>query len=299
VRCTLRCEGKLLSPERRRRAVAVLRERYRASERHVCRVVGEHRSTQRHGGKVVDIEQAKLRHRLREIAAARQSSPCGATHIRWGRRMAYRLLRREGWTVNHKRVQRLWREEGLQRPTSRRRKRARPADRSVRRHRAEHPHQVWAMDFQFDATADFRRLKFLNVIDEHSRLCLAVRVGRLCKAKDVVAVLEAIISVYPAPAFIRSDNGPEFIAQALRDWCAAIPATSTAYTAPGSSWENDFAESFNGRFRDEFLNTELVTTAPEAQLLADRWRWEYSSLRPRSALQGLYSLEAAQHGAAA
>jgi hypothetical protein len=141
-----------------RRAVVVLQERYRASERQVCRVVGQHRSTQRHRGKVVDLEEAKLRHRLREIAA---------DHIRWGRRMAYRLLRRE---------------EGLQRPTPRKQKRARPADGSVRRHRVEYPHQVWAMDFQFDATADGRRLKFLNVIDEYSRLCMA----------------------------IRSDNGPEF-----------------------------------------------------------------------------------------
>jgi putative transposase len=124
-------------------------ERYRASECHVCRVVGQHRSTQRHGGKVVDIEETKLRHRLREIAAE---------HIRRGRRMAYRLLRREGWTVNHKRVQRIWREEGLQRPTLWKRKRARPADGLVRPHRAEHPHQVWAMDSQFDATAYGPRL---------------------------------------------------------------------------------------------------------------------------------------------
>ncbi|MFM7230179.1 MAG: hypothetical protein ACKO2F_11160, partial [Cyanobacteriota bacterium] len=123
----------------RRRAVTVLQERYRASERFICRVVGQHRSTQRHGGKVASIEEANLRHRLREIAAE---------HIRWGRRMAYRLLRRE---------------EGLQRPTPRKRKRARPADGSVRRHRAEVPHQVWAMDFQFDATADGRRLKFLSM----------------------------------------------------------------------------------------------------------------------------------------
>ena len=128
-----------------------------------------HRSIQRHGVKVVDIDEAKLRQRLREIAAE---------HIRLNRRMAYRLQRREGWTINHNRVQRLWREEGLQRPTPRKRKRARPADGSVRRHRAEHPHQVWAMDFQFDATADGRRLKFLNVIDEHSRLCLAILAGR-------------------------------------------------------------------------------------------------------------------------
>jgi transposase InsO family protein len=112
----------------------------------------------------------------------------------------------------------LWREEGLQRPTPRKRKRARPADGSVRRHRAKHPHKVGAMDFKFDATADGRRLKFLNVIDEYSRLCLAIRVGRRCKAKDVVAVLEELTSLYPAPTFIRSDNGPEFncFAEALR-----------------------------------------------------------------------------------
>jgi putative transposase len=251
--------------------------------------VGQNRSTQRHPAQVVSIEEGKLRHRLREIAAE---------HIRWGRRMAYRLLRREGWSVNHKRVQRLWREEGLQRPISRKRKRARPADGSVRRHRAEHPHQVWAMDFQFDATADGSRLKFLNVIDEHSRLCLAIRVGRRCKAKDVVAVLEELTSVYPAPTFIRSDNEPEFIADALKRW-SENSGTTTTYIEPGSPWQNGFAESFNSRFRDEFLNTELFTTAPEAQLLADRWRWEYNTFRPHSALQGRMPVEAAQQGGAA
>lgn len=153
----------------------------------------------------------------------------------------------------------------LQRPISRKRKRAMPADGSVRRLRAEHPHQEWAMDFQFDATADGRRVKFLNVIDEQSRLSLAIRVGRRCKAKDVVAVLEDLTSVCPAPTFIRSDNGSEFIAQSLRDWCEHSDTTSTAFTEPGSPWENGFAESFNGRFFDEFLNTELFTTAPEAQ----------------------------------
>jgi transposase InsO family protein len=211
--------------------------------------------------------------------------------------MACRLLRREGWLVNHKRVHRLWREEGLQRPTPRKQKRARPADGSVRRHQAEHPHQVWAMDFQFDATADGRRLKFLNVIDEHSRLCLAIRVGRRCKAKDVVAVLEDLTSLYPAPTYIRSDNGPEFIAHALRRW-AENSTTTTAYIEPGSPWQNGFAESFNSRFRDEFLNTELFATVAEAQALADRWRWEYNTLRPHSALQGRTPLEAAQAAAA-
>ena len=286
----MQCDGELLSPERRRRAVVVQQERYRASKRLACRVVGQHRSTHRHGSKVVSIEEAKLRHCLRQIAAE---------HIRWGRRMAHRLLRREGWSVNHKWVQRLWWEEGLQRPNLRKRKRARPADGSVRRHRAQHPHQVWAKDFQFDATADGRRLKFLNVIDEHSRLCLAIRVGGRCKAKDVVEVLEELTSLYPAPAFIRSDKGPEFIAQALRGWCEAV-GTTTAFIEPGSPWENGFTESFNGRFRDEFLNTELFTTAPEAQILADRWPTQgISTFRPHSALQGRTPLETAQQGAAA
>jgi len=109
--------------------------------------------------------------------------------------------------------------------------------------------------------------------------------------------MEEVTSLYPAPTFIRSDNGPEFIAQALRDWCEA--STSTAYIEPGSPWENGFEESFNGRFRDDFLDTELFTRAPEAQLLADRWRWEYNTFRPLSALQGRTHLEAAQPGAAA
>ena len=148
--------------------------------------------------------------------------------------------------MNHKWVHRLWREEGLQRPTPRRQKRARPADGSVRRHQAEHPHQVWAMDFQFDATADGRRLKFLNLIDEHSRLCLAIRVGRRCKAKDVVAVLEELTGLYPALAFIRTDNGPEFIAHALRRWCTSS-GTTTAYIEPESPGQNGFAESYELR----------------------------------------------------
>jgi putative transposase len=122
-------------------------------------------------------------------------------------------------------------------------------------------------------------------------------VGRRCKAKDVVAVLEELNSLYPAPAFIRSDNGPEFIAHALKRW-SENSGTTTAYIEPGSPWQNGFAESFNSRFRDEFLNTELFTSVAEAQALADRWRWEYNTLRPHSALQGRTPLEAAQPAAA-
>jgi transposase InsO family protein len=206
------------------------------------------------------------------------------------------LLRREVWLVNHKRIYRLWREEVLQRPAPRKQKWSKPADGLVRRHQSEYPHQGCAMDFQFDAAAEGRRLKFLNVIDEHSRLCLAIRVSRRCKAKDVAAVLEELTSLYPAPAFIRSDNGPEFIAYALRRW-AESRTTTTVYIEPGSLWQNGFAESFNSRFRDEFLNTELFPTVAEAQAFADPWRCECNTLRPHSALQGRTPLEAAQSAA--
>lgn len=202
-----------------------------------------------------------------------------------------------GLAGDHKRVHQLWREEGLQRPSPRKQKRARPADGSVRRHQSQYPYQVWAMDFQFDTTADGQRLKFLNVINEHSRLCLAIRVGRRCKSKDVVSVLDELTSLYPAPTYIPTDNGPEFIAHALKRWCKNSN-TSTAYIEPGSPWQNGFAESFNSRFRDEFLNTELFATVAEAQGLADRWRWDYNTLRPHSALQGRTPLEAAQPVAA-
>jgi len=156
------------------------------------------------------------------------------------------------------------------------------------------------MEFQFHPTADGRRLKFLNVIDEHSCLCLAIRVGQALQGQGRGGapggghLLLPGASVHPI-----GHNGPEFIAQALRDWCEASSTTSTAYIKPGSPWENGFAESFNGRFRDQFLNTELFTTALEAQILADRLRWEYNSLRPHSALQGLTPLEAPQLGPAA
>ena len=155
------------------------------------------------------------------------------------------------------------------------------------------------MDFQFDATADGRRLKFLNVIDEHSRLCLAIHVGRRCKAKEVVAVLEELTSVYPALSLIRSDNVSEFIADALRELCQSS-GTSTAYIEPGSPWQNGFAESFNSRFRDEFLNAELFATVAEAQSLSNRWLTQgLSTIRPHSALQRRMPLEAVQQGAAA
>ena len=164
--------GKLLSPERRRRAVCVLQDRFRVSQRRACRLAGQNRNTQRRPVPVTAIEEQKLRRGIRKLARR---------HVRWGRRLVYRRLRLEGWSVNHKPVQRIWREEGLQRPLPRRRKRSRPPGGKRQLLRAEYPHHVWAIDFQFDQTMDGRTLKFLNVIDEYSRLALAIRVGRRCK----------------------------------------------------------------------------------------------------------------------
>ncbi len=153
------------------------------------------------------------------------------------------------------------------------------------------------MDFQFDATADGQRLKFLNMIDEHSRLCLAIRVGRRCKAKDVFTVLEELLSLYPAPAFIRSDNGPEFIAHALRRWCKDS-GTTTAYIEPGSPWQNGFAESFNSRFMDELLMTELFATVARLRAWPTAGAGSTTTFRPNSDLQGRTPLKAAQIAAA-
>ena len=163
------------------------------------------------------------------------------------------------------------------------------------------------MDFEFDATTDWRRLKLPNVIDEHSRLCLAIRLGGLCKAKDLVAVMEELTSIYPAPVFIPGDNGPGFNcfaeAQGLRPGPADLVRGQRHHQqgsiAQGSPGENGCAELFNGRFWDEFLATELFAKALEAQILVNHWCWEVNSLRPHSALQGLSLLEAAQQGDAA
>ena len=236
-----------------------------------------------------DIEEQKLRSRIRELARS---------HVRWGRRLAYRRLRLKGWTVNHKRVQRIWREEGLQRPQPRKRKRARPSDGSRTLLRAEYPHHVWAIDFQFDQTMDGRRLKSLNIIDEYSRVCLAIRVGRRCKAVDVITAIEELLGEYRAPTHLRMDNGPEFIVQALQEWCTGN-GSGTEYIPPGSPWENPFVESFNSRFRDELLNIELFTSLVEAKLLAEQHRIEYNVYRPHSALQGRTPLEVLQQWKAA
>ena len=207
--------------------------------------------------------------------------------------MAYRLLRRDAtkaWTsVNHKRIQRLWRQEGLRRPV-RTRKRRRVSPDVSQRLRAERPNQLWALDFQFDETTDRRRLKSLHVIDEHTREALAMRVGRTCTSDEVVDVLIDLVAVRGAPEHLRMDNGPEMIAWALRDYCR-LTSTRTAFIEPGSPWENPFVESFNSRVRDELFNIEEFATLLEAQVVVEAWRIGYNTYRPHSSLGELTPAE--------
>ena len=252
----------------------MLRDRLGVSERWACRVVGQHRSTQRYEPTRVE-DDAALRARLREISAERP---------RWGYRRAHHRLRQEGWEVNRKRVQRLWREEGLRVP-QRRRKRQRLGDSTVaaERLRAQRPNHVWALDFQHDQTADGRVLRLLNVVDEFTREALQMLVERSIDADRIVSVLELLVSERGAPEYLRMDNGPELTANALHDWCQFSKA-ATAYIEPGSPWQNPFVESFHARVRDELLDVEEFSCLAEAKVVIRDWREDYNHRRPHSAL---------------
>lgn len=203
---------------------------------------------------------------------------------RWGYRRAHQQLLEDGWQVNRKRTQRLWREEGLRVPR-RARKRRRLGDSTVPadRLRAERPDQVWAIDFQFDQTAEGRILKLLHVVDEFTREALAIRCERRIDADATVKVLDGLIAERGAPEYLRCDNGPEMTANALKDWCRFSGAGS-AYIEPGSPWENPYVESFGSRIRDELLSGELFDTLLEAKVLIEDWRTDYNTARPHSAL---------------
>lgn len=194
------------------------------------------------------------------------------------------LLRQEGWRVNRKRVGRLWRIEGLRVPVRRhKRRRLGSIEGAVVRRRAEHPRDVWSYDFIMDATEDGRRLKMLPVVDEHTRECLTVEVERRLTAHDVISTLDKLFKEHGAPRYLRSDNGPEFIARAVKGWLAAS-GVRTLYIEPGSPWQNAYAESFNARFRDELLDRELFTTLTEAKVLVEEYRRGYNRSRPHSSL---------------
>jgi putative transposase len=211
---------------------------------------------------------------------------CGRSpqHGRGGDTGARALLAQEGWLVNRKRVQRLWREEGLRVP-QRRRKRRRLGESSVPtdRLRAARPDHVWAIDFQFDQTLAGRQVKLLNVVDEFTREALAMHVAHNITADQTVAVLDALARDRGAPAHVRCDNGPELTANALRDWCR-FTAAESAFIEPGAPWQNPYVESFNGRVRDELLDVEQFSCLAEARVVIADWRDDYNHNRPHSAL---------------
>jgi len=203
---------------------------------------------------------------------------------RYGYRRILVLLRWEGWELNHKRLERLWRLEGLKVPQKQpKRRRLYFNDGSCIRLRAQYPNHVLSYDFVKDKTSDGRPLRFLTVIDEYTRECVALEVGRHFKADDVQACLTELFRGGRIPEYIRSDNGPEFVAEQVKGWLAKV-GVKTLFIEPGSPWENGYNESFNGKFRDEFLNREILDTLLEAKVLSQRWRQEYNTRRPHSSL---------------
>src|SRR5262245_3318272 len=207
-----------------------------------------------------------------------------ARHQRYNYRRIWALLRAEGRRVNRKRVFRLWRQQGLKVPRRKRKKRrlGSSANGCVR-YRAAGKDHVWAWDFIHDRTADGRPLKWLSVVDEYTRECLALEVGRGMKACGVVAVLEGLVRQRGVPGYIRSDNGPEFIAQAIRGWLSGS-GVGGLYIEPGAPWENGYAESFHGKLRDDLLEREECSSLLEARLVSREWKEEYNAVRPHSAL---------------
>ncbi len=263
----------------------MLQSRLGISQRRACRIVGQHRSTQRHTPAEVDPDR-ELRARLRTFAKG---------HPRWGYRRAHAVLVREGYCLNRKKVQRLWREEGLRVPPKHRKRQrlgtsTTPADRLA----AASPDHVWALDYQFDVTATGRTIKILHVVDEFTRESLADVVDHSIDADATVAALDKIVASRGThPRFVRCDNGPELTANALRDWCR-FGGAATSYIDPGSPWQNPWVESYGSRMRDELLAIEQFDTLLEAQVLVADWRAEYNDYRPHSALGMLTPAEFAR-----
>jgi putative transposase len=203
---------------------------------------------------------------------------------RYGYRRITALLRRRGWRVNSKRVQRIWRQEGLKIPAKQpKRGRLWLNDGSCLRLRPEHKNHVWAYDFVTDRTSDGRAFRMLTVVDEYTRESLAIRVERKLNSTHVLETLSELFLRRGPPAHIRSDNGPEFCAEAVKKWLKRL-AVKTLFIEPGSPWENGYVESFNGKLRDELLNGEIFTTLKEAQVLIADWRDHYNRIRPHSSL---------------
>ena len=244
------------------------------TERRACAVVGQHRSTQR----------KRPCGRPDEDALTGDIIRLASRYGRYGYRRITALLSRDGWHVNAKRVERIWRLEGLKVPRKhQKRGRLWLNDGSCVRLRAERPGHVWSYDFVMDRTHDGRAFRMLTVIDEFTRQSLAIHVDRKLTSESVLDCISDLFIKHGQPEHIRSDNGAEFTAQAVRDWLNRL-GVKTLFIEPGSPWENGYNESFNGKLRDELLNTEIFHTLKEAKVLIERWRQHYNTIRPHSSL---------------
>lgn len=254
--------------------VKEVQEAFSLSERRVCRAIEQPRSSQRYVSQIPNRDEP-LAKRIINLAVR---------YGRYGYRRITALLQAEGWWINHKKVERIWRLEGLKVPQKQpKRGRLWLNDGSCIRLRPERPNHVWSYDFVMDTTDDGRPFRMLNVIDEYSRECLAIRVGRKLRSGDVQECLTELFCSRGVPDHIRSDNGSEFTAKMVRTWLRDLGA-KTLFIEPGSPWENGYIESFNGKLRDELLNREIFYTLQEAKILIERWRKEYNHVRPHSSL---------------
>jgi putative transposase len=263
-----------VSPARKREAVTKLRRELGMSERRACHVLSQPRSSQRRQPKPRDDEAALVKRMLQLV----RQRP------RFGYRRIAALLRTEAWRASATRIYRLWRREGLKVPQrKRKRRRLGTSDNGCHRRRAEHKDHVWCWDFVFDHTTSGSTLKWLSIVDEYTRECLALKVDRSITSEDVIDTLAELFAMRGVPRHIRSDNGPEFIARAIQRWLRQVEV-QTLYVEPGSPWENGFAESFHSRLRDEFLALEVFESLVAARKLTAAWREDYNHHRPHSSL---------------
>jgi transposase InsO family protein len=231
--------------------------------------------TQRYAPQIVD-EEERLAARIIALAAQ---------YGRYGYRRITALLKEEEWQVNHKKIERIWKREGLKVPQKQpKRRRLWLNDGSCIRLRPECKDHVWSYDFVMARTSDGRSFRILTILDEYSKECLAMKVDRHISSQDVIDQLYELFLLRGVPKHIRSDNGPEFTAKKIRDWLTEL-GVKTLFIEPGSPWENGYIESFNGKLRDELLNREIFTTLIKAKILIEQWRWEYNHVRPHSALR--------------
>jgi len=244
------------------------------SERRACKVLDIYRSSHRYLAKTNDEEDVLLQ-RITELATQ---------YGRYGYRRITAMLQNEDWKINHKRVERLWRQEGLKVPQRQpKRRHLWLNDGSCIRLRPLYRNHVWSYDFVQTRTHDSRSFRLLTIIDEYTRECLSIDIGRKLTKEDVLDRLTSLFVCRGIPEHIRSDNGSEFTAKAVRSWLQRL-GIKTLYIEPGSPWENGYIESFNGKLRDELLNREIFDTLFEAKVLVERWRREYNHIRPHSSL---------------